>query len=43
MRLLFEIEEGVVGWGGGVHLKLDFQGQEGGRILDVDGQEGWGS
>ena len=27
---------------GGVRLKLDVQGQEGGRILDVDGQGGWG-
>ena len=25
-----------------VRLKLDVQGQGGGRILDVDGQEGWG-
>ena len=28
--------------GGGVHLKLDVQGQGGGRIFDVDGQGGWG-
>ena len=27
---------------GGFHLKLDVQGQEGGRIMDVDGQVGWG-
>ena len=25
-----------------VRLKLDVQGQEGGRILDVVGQGGWG-
>ena len=25
-----------------VCLKLDVQGQRGGRILDVDGQGGWG-
>ena len=29
------------GWGG-IPLKLDIQGQGGGRILDVDGQEGEG-
>ena len=29
------------GWGCG-RLKLDVQGQRGGRILDVDGQDGWG-
>ena len=27
---------------GGVRLKLDVQGQGGGTILDLDGQEGWG-
>ena len=26
----------------GVRLKLDVQGQGGGRILDVAGQVGWG-
>ena len=26
---------------GGVHLKLDVQGQRDGRILDVDGQGRW--
>ena len=26
---------------GGVHLKLEVQGQEGGRILGADGQGGW--
>ena len=26
----------------GVRLKLDVQGQRGGRILDVDGKRGWG-
>ena len=26
----------------GVRLKLDVQDQGGGRILDVDGQGGWG-
>ena len=26
----------------GVRFKLDVQVQEGGRILDVDGQGGWG-
>ena len=31
-----------VGEGGGNRLKLDVQGQEGGKILDVDGQGGWG-
>ena len=28
------------GWGLGVRLKLDVQGQGGGKILDVDGQRG---
>ena len=33
----------VIIWrGGGVRLKLDVQGQEGGKILDVAGQVGWG-
>ena len=31
----------VGGGGGGVGLKLDVQGQGGGRILEVDGQGGW--
>ena len=26
----------------GLRLKLDAQGQGGGKILDVDGQRGWG-
>ena len=30
---------GVAG-GGGVHLKLDVQGQGSGKILDLDGQGG---
>ena len=30
-------------WKGGGRLKLDVQGQGGGRILDVDEQGGWGS
>ena len=29
-------------WKGGVRLKLDVQGQRGGRILDEDGQGGCG-
>ena len=29
------------GRGRGVRLKLDVQGQEGGRILNVDGKGGW--
>ena len=34
---------GAGGFGGlGVRFKLDVQVQEGGRILDVDGQRGWG-
>ena len=28
--------------GGRIRLKLDVQGQGGGRILEVDGQGGWG-
>ena len=28
--------------GEGARLKLDVQGQSSGRILDVDGQVGWG-
>ena len=31
------------GWGRGVRLKLDVQGQGGGKSLDVDGQWGGGS
>ena len=37
------IEWLLFGEGGTVRLKLDFQGQGGGRMLDVDGQGGWGS
>ena len=33
----------VIIWKGGVRLKLDVQGQEGGRILDVTGQGDGGS
>ena len=33
----------VIIWRGGFHLKLYMQGQEGGDVLDVDGQGGWGS
>ena len=29
-------------WRRGVRLKLDLQGQGGGRILDADEQLGWG-
>ena len=31
------------GWGGGgeVHLKLNVEGQGGGRIFDLDEQGGW--
>ena len=39
-----DLKDGQIDWlsfGGGVHMKLDFQGQGGGRILDVDGQGGW--
>ena len=32
----------LIGEGRGVRLKLDVQGQVGGRILDVDGQGRWG-
>ena len=34
----------VIIWkeGGGARLKLNVQGQGGGRILDADGQVGWG-
>ena len=34
----------IVCWRGrglGVRLKLDVQGQGGGKVLDVDGQRGW--
>ena len=31
----------VIIWREGVRLKLDVQGQGGGRILDLDGQRGW--
>ena len=36
MRLSFEVG------GGGVRLKLNVQGQGGGRILDIDGEGEWG-
>ena len=39
--ICYHLERGRRG-GGGVRLKLDVQGQGGGRILDVDGQRGWG-
>ena len=35
--------ERVVGDGGLVLLKLDVQGQGGGKVLDIDGQRGGGS
>ena len=31
----------IIWTGAGVRLKLDIQVQGGGRILDVDGQNGW--
>ena len=47
VRLLFHSSlerQGVCGWGEGCsgrfRLKLDVQGQGGGKILDVDGREG---
>ena len=41
--IMFSVNWLVIIWSGGgeVCLKLDVQGQEGGRILDVDGQGGW--
>ena len=40
--IMFSVNWLVIIWSGGgeVCLKLDVQGQEGGRILDVDGQVG---
>ena len=42
--IMFSVNWLVIIWSGGgeICLKLDVQGQEGGRILDVDGQGGWG-
>ena len=42
--IMFSFNWLVIIWreGRGVSLKLDVQGQRGGRILDVDGQSGWG-
>ena len=43
MRLLFHsLLEKVVVEEGGVRLKLDVQGQGGGKMWDVDGQGEWG-
>ena len=33
----------IIWRGGGIRLKLDVQGEGGGRILDVAGKGGWGS
>ena len=44
MRLLFHsfLERVGGGWGGGVCLKLDVQGQGSGNILDIHEQGGGG-
>ena len=39
--IMFSFNWLVVIWRGGCRLKLDVQGQGGGRILDVDGHGGW--
>ena len=49
MRLLFYnlLDKGGGGGGGGggwlrwIHLKVDVEGQVGGKLLDVDGHGGW--
>ena len=40
--LLFDCLSSEEAGGRGVRLKLNVQGQGGGRILDVDEQMGWG-